>query len=135
MPYLANPVVTVNSVDLTGYCTGATYNYRKDSLESTVFGNTARNFQAGLENNEVTLDLFLSYGVGEVWATLEALLGVSTTITLKPSSGVDSATNPKSILTGAVLFELPVVSATVGELSQISVTFQGGTYSKDTTNP
>ena len=33
--YLSNPVVTVNSVDLTDQCTGATVNINYDQLEAT----------------------------------------------------------------------------------------------------
>jgi hypothetical protein len=54
--YLSNPVVTVNSVDLTDQCTAATFTHRFDQLENTTFGKTARTYQAGLGNHEVTLD-------------------------------------------------------------------------------
>ena len=35
--YLANPVVTVNGVDLTDQCTAATFTYLYDQLENTTF--------------------------------------------------------------------------------------------------
>jgi hypothetical protein len=38
--YLSNPVVTVNSVDLTDQCTAATFTHRFDQLEATSFGDT-----------------------------------------------------------------------------------------------
>lgn len=133
--YLSNPVVTVNSVDLTSLCQGATFTYRKGQLESTAFGQTSRSYVPGLEENEVTLDLYMSYATSETYQTLKSLLGVSTTITIKPTSAVDSATNPKQVLTGCTMFELPTISATLGELSTISVTWVGGSWSEDTTNP
>jgi hypothetical protein len=39
--YLANPVITIGGVDLTGFCTAASVTERFDALEDTVFGMTA----------------------------------------------------------------------------------------------
>ena len=134
--YLANPaLVEINSVDLTDLCTAATYTYQKEALENTAFGQTARPYVAGLENNEITFTFYLAYAAGDVYATLQPLVGTTTTIKIKPSSGNESATNPIQILTGAYLASLPVFSGSVGELSSVDVTFQGGTWSADTTNP
>lgn len=130
--YLSNPVVTVNSVDLSDQCTAATFTHRFDQLESTAFGDTARKYTAGLGNHEVTLSLYMSYAATETYATLSSLVGTTTTVRVQPASPPDSATNPGFILTGAFLAELPVINATMGELSTIDVTFVGGTYSVDT---
>jgi len=131
--YLSNPVVTVNAVDLTDQCTAAVFTQRYDQLENTTFGKTARTFQAGLGNHEVTLTLYNSYDASETFATLENVVGGLVNVIVKPAVGADSATNPGFTLTGALLAELPVVNATMGELSTIDVTFVGGTYSKDVT--
>jgi len=132
--YLANPVVTVNAVDLTDQCTAATFTYRFDQLENTTFGKTNRSYQAGLNNSELTLTLYQSYAASETYATLSALVGTTTTVIVKPASGVDSATNPGFTLTGCYLNEMPVISATMGELSTVDVTFVGGAYTVDTTS-
>jgi hypothetical protein len=131
--YLANPVVTVNSVDLTDQCTAATFTHRFDQLESTAFGDTDRKYVKGLGNHEVTLSLYMSYAASETYATLAALVGTTTTVRVQPTSGTDSATNPAFILTGAFLAELPVINATMSELSTIDITLVGGVYSVDTT--
>jgi len=131
--YLSNPVVTVNSVDLSDQCTAATFTHRYDQLESTAFGDTARKYVAGLGNHEVTLSLYMSYAATETYATLASLVGTTTTVRVQPAAPPDSATNPGFILTGAFLAELPVINATMGELSTVDVTFVGGTYSVDTT--
>jgi hypothetical protein len=131
--YLSNPVVTVNSVDLSDQCTAATFTHRFDQLESTAFGDTARKYVAGLGNHEVTLSLYMSYAATETYATLASLVGTTTTVRVQPAAPPDSATNPGFILTGAFLAELPVINATMGELSTVDVTFVGGTYSVDTT--
>ena len=131
--YLSNPVVTVNSVDLTNQCTAATLTRTVEALDATAFGDTSRKFTGGLQNNELTLTLLMSYAATETYATLKALVGTTTTVTVKPDSAADSATSPKLILTGAFLAELPVLNASMGELSTIDVTFTGGVYSVDTT--
>jgi hypothetical protein len=134
--YLANPAqVLINNVDLTDVCTSVTYTYQKEALENTAFGQTARTFVAGLENNEITLTLFMQYTANDVYATLQPLVGDICAIKIKPSSGNESATNPIQILTGAYLAALPVFNGSVGELSTVDVTFQGGTWSADTTAP
>jgi len=121
--YLSNPVVTVNSVSLTDQCTAATFTHRFDQLENTTFGKTNRSYQAGLNNSEVTLTLYQSYEASETYATLAALVGTTTTITVADSAGGDVFT-----LTGGYLTEMPVINATLGELSTIDITFVGGAY-------
>jgi hypothetical protein len=121
--YLSNPVVTVNSVSLTDQCTAATFTHRFDQLENTTFGKTNRSYQAGLSNSEVTLTLYQSYAATETYATLAALIGTTTTVTVADSAGGDVFT-----LTGAYITEMPVINATLGELSTIDITFVGGAY-------
>jgi len=131
--YLSNPVVTVNSVDLSDQCTAATFTQRYDQLEATAFGDSSRKYVSGLGNHEVTLSLYMSYASTESYATLSNLVGGVTTVIVKPAVGAESATNPGFTLTGALLTELPLINATMGELSTIDVTFVGGTYTADIT--
>jgi hypothetical protein len=131
--YLSNPVVTVNSVDLTDQCTAATFTQRYDQLENTSFGDTSRKYISGLGNHELTLTLYMSYAASETFATLNNVVGGAVNVRVQPAAPPDSATNPGFILTGALLSELPVINATMGELSTIDVTFVGGVFSIDTT--
>lgn len=133
--YLSNPVLTINSVDLTDMCSAATLTYLVEALEDTAFGTNARTYTAGLVNNEVTLTMYASFAATETYATLQPLVGTKTTITLKPTSAVDSATNPKFVLTDCYLESLPVINASLGELSTYEVTFMGGSLTIDTVNP
>lgn len=128
--YLSNPVVTVNSVALTGFCTAATLNRVQESIDTTSFGQTSREYSSGLANNELTMTLFLTYAASETYATLKALVGTRTTVTLKPTSAATSATNPVHTLTGCYLESLPVLNTTVGEMSTIDITFTGGVYTE-----
>ena len=130
--YLSNPGVMVNSVSLTDQCTAATVTNMAEALESTAFGSTSRVFVAGLYNQEITLDLYMSYAASETYATLAALVGTTTTVKVSNTvAGLTtaSATEPRFELVGAYLESLPVINATMGELSTISIIFKGGVLS------
>lgn len=131
--YLSNPVVTVNSVDLSNQCTAAVLTRTVEALEATAFGDTSRKYTGGLQNNELTLTLLMSYAATETYATLKSLVGTTTTVRVQPAAPPDSATNPGLVLTGAYLENLPVMNAQLGALSTIDVTFTGGTFSEDVT--
>jgi hypothetical protein len=126
--YLSNPSLTVNAVDLSDQCTSATLTVKFDALESTAFGGTSRVYTAGLGDHELVCELFMSYAATETYATLAALVGTATTVVMKPTSSAVGATNPSFTLTNTYLEALPVIDATLGELSSISLTFRGGTY-------
>lgn len=128
--YLSNPVVTVNSVALTGWCTAASVNRVQESIDTTSFGSTSREYSSGLANNEVTMSLFLTYGAAEVYSALKALVGTRTTVTIKATSAGNSATNPLHTVTGCYLETLPVLNSTLGEIQQIDIVFTGGAYTE-----
>lgn len=130
--YLSNPSVTINSVDLSDQCTSATVTYTAEALESTAFGDTARKYTSGLQNNEVTVTLYQSYAGSETEATIYTLVGTTTTLVIKPASGAVSATNPSYTLTGAYLESHTPIAASLGELSTVTLTFRGGTLAKAT---
>ena len=130
---LSNPQVKFGSVDLSGWCTSATLTRTVTALNDTVFGNTANTFTAGLEDNELTVTLFLSYETSATYATLAPLVGTKFVVTVKPTTAADSATNPGFILTNTYLESLPVISASLGELQSVDITTMGGVYSVDVT--
>jgi hypothetical protein len=133
--YLSNPVLTINSVDLTDMCTAATLTYLVEALEDTAFGTNSRSYTAGLVNNEVTLTMYASFAATETYATLFNLVGQKTNVTLTPTSSAESVTNPKFILTGCYLESLPVINASLGTLSTYDIVFQGGALTLDVTAP
>jgi hypothetical protein len=134
--YLSNPKVTVGGNDLSDQCTAATFTIAYDALESTAFGDSSRKFTSGLGNHSVTLTFYASFATSETWAVLSQFVGNDTaTIVVKPNANaVDSATNPGLTLTGAFLPSLPIATS-LGELGTVDVTFQGGVFTTDTTNP
>jgi hypothetical protein len=130
--YLSNPTVTVNSVALTGFATAATLTRTNTAQDTTVFGNTARVYSATIEDNELTVSLYMTYGASETYTTLATLVGTATTVVVKPTSSETSATNPAFTLTNTYLESLPVINATLGEIQSIDITFKGGTYTAAT---
>lgn len=131
--YLSNPALTINSVDLSDQCTSATLTYTNEAQESTAFGDTARKYTSGLQNNEMTVTLYQSYVATETEATIYSLVGTTTTITVSPTAAglvTPSATAPKYTLTGAYLESHTPIAASLGELSTITLTFRGGTLAK-----
>lgn len=58
--YLSNPTVTVNSVALTGFATAATLERTNTAQDTTVFGQTARVYSSTIEDNTLTMTLFMS---------------------------------------------------------------------------
>ena len=132
--YLSNPSLTINAVDLQDQCTSATVNYVLEHLETTSFGDTARKYGAStvtsLQNNSIEVELYQSYAASETEATIYGLVGIQTTLVLKPTSAAVGATNPSYTLTGAYLSAHTPINASLGELSTITLTFTGGVLTK-----
>ena len=133
--YLSNPSVTINSVDLQDQCTSAVINYVLEQLETTSFGDTARKFGGStvtsLQNNTVEIELYQSYAASETESTIFGLVGINTTIVIKPTSAAVSATNPSYTISGYLSSHTPI-NASLGELSTISLVFAGGALTKAT---
>ena len=127
--YLSNPVVTINAVDLTDQVTSAVFTRVIEALESTAFGSSSRVYTSGLANNSLTVTLYNSYATTEVYDTLKALVGTQLIVTVKPTAGSTSATNPIHKLENTYLETLPLVNGQLGALDTIDITFTGGVYS------
>ena len=136
--YLSNPKVMCGTaigsiVDITDDVVSATLTVTAEALEDTSFGQTSRTMTAGLFSNSLTLTVFASYASSQTYAILSPLLGTKCTVKVNPTSAADGATNPGFILTDTYLASIPVINASLGELSQWDIEFQGGVYSVDTT--
>jgi hypothetical protein len=127
--YLSNPVVTINSVDLTDQTSSAVLTRVIEALESTAFGSSSRVYTSGLSSNTLTVTLYNSYAVTETYATLSGLVGTQFVVTIKPTSAATSATNPIHTLTGTYLETLPLINGQLGALDTIDISFAGGVYS------
>jgi uncharacterized membrane protein len=138
--YLTNPTVTFlpatggSVFDATSVTSSASISVGYDSLESTSFGDVAHYFVKGLEQCEVTLTCYASYGASSVEAALTEALGSGTSvITISPAGASESASNPEYTVTNAFLASFQPINGSYGELSMIEVTFTGGTFARDIT--
>jgi hypothetical protein len=126
---LTDASITINSVALSSKANSVTVNYEIDAVEATAFG-TNHIFTGGLQNNSVEIALMQDFAASQTEATIYPLVGTTTTLVIKPTSGVVGATNPSYTITGAFLASHTPVAGGVGELAMTTLTFQGGTIVK-----
>ncbi len=134
--FLSNATVAIGAVDVSDQCQSVTLTTGFDQLETTAMGSSGRSYTKGLQSVDVTLTMFNSYGTGEIEATLWDVVGDdAVTLVISPSGTTESASNPEYTITGAFLANFTPIASTVGELSMVNVTFTGGTFARDITNP
>jgi len=132
--FLSNATVLIGAVDVSDQCRSVTLTVGYDSLETTAMGSNGRTYTKGLESVEVTLEMFNSYGTGEIEATLFDVVGDgNTTLVISPSGSSESATNPEYTITNAMMSSFTPLISSVGDLSVVNVTFTGGTFARDIT--
>jgi hypothetical protein len=127
--------VKVNTVDLTAYVTNVEVVQAVDSVESTAMSTSATNghtFVGGIQNNTMTITFNQDFAASKVHATLKGLVGVATTVVVRPTSAVAAAgTNPDFTLTGALMSEYRPVMGAVGDLATVgAISFAGGLYTE-----
>jgi hypothetical protein len=121
--YLSNGVVlTVNAVDLSNLVSSVTINRSFDELEVTAMGDSGHKFVKGLEASSITVDFFNDEATAKTLQTLNSLWGTSTTVTVKQTSAIASATNPLYTMTCLVNNTTPI-NGDVASLSTQSVTW------------
>ena len=129
---LTDVSVSINSVELNTLSTSVTINYEKEAVEVTAFGDSWRKFTGGLGNVTCDVELQQDFAATKTEATVYPLVGTTTTLVFKPTSGAVSATNPSYTIAGAYLASHTPINGAVGELSTTSLSFQGGTLTKAT---
>lgn len=138
--FLSNATINVTgsggAVDLSDQASSCTITVGKRALDSTAMGDTGERKTAGLMFWECSVDLYLSYGAGEVEATLYDLLNNgSFTMVVSPSGTTESASNPEYTLSNGFLESFTPIASTVGELAVVSFTATGGAWSRDIVSP
>jgi len=133
--YLSNPALTINAINCSDQATSAVLTQVTQPQNSSAFGSTDSFYVTGMTDHTFEVELFMSYAASETYATLAALVGTQTTVTISPTAAglaTPTATAPKFTLTNCYLAELPLIDATLGELSTITLTFTGGTLTTAT---
>ena len=141
--FLGNATINVlsnaggaTSVDLSDQASSCQITVGKRSLSSTAFGDTGERQTGGLMFWEATIELFLSYGTGEVEATIYDIVNSGGfTLTVSPSGTTESASNPEYVLSNGFVESFQPIMSTVGELSVLSFSASGGSWVRDITAP
>ena len=129
---LTDASITVNAVSLGNRANSVELTYEVDSVEVTAFGDTGHKFTGGLQNVSCTIQFMQDFAAANVEATIYPLVGTTTTVVIKPTSGAVSSTNPSYTLSNTFLASHQPVAASVGELAMTSLTFTGGSLAKAT---
>lgn len=124
-----------SAFDLSDHCDSVTIEYKKDTPETTAMGTSGyRSRIPGLKDWTITLNLQQDFAAGAVDAALYAGFMATTnpTITIKPTSGAPSATNPSYSGTCIVPSYSPVAGK-VGDVAVMQVSLVGsGTLARAT---
>jgi hypothetical protein len=102
---LTDAVITINSVDLSDHIASITLSTSEDVIDTSGFSSTiaaGRTRVSGLADNSVTLEFHQDFATSSVEQTIYPLLGTTTTVVVKPTSAVQSATNPSYTFTALV---------------------------------
>lgn len=119
---LVNPVLTINSVDMTAYIAECSLDISVDELDDTNFGDTAKSRIGGLKDGSVKFKFNQDFTVGTVDNIMWALLGTVVTFAVKAATGTVTTSNPN--YTGSFLMtSWSPVNGSVGDLATVDVTF------------
>ena len=127
---LTQPYFEIDSNDFSDQCTSASIAYEIEALESTSFADSARNYTAGLQNNEITATLMISYGASEVEDILQGLIGTTFNTVVGATGSSPAADNPVYTLTGGYLASFTPINGDFGTLSTVDITIQGGALTR-----
>ena len=124
--------VVVNAVDLSDHVRQVTLNYSAELQDDTAMGDDTRSRIGGLKDWSMEVEFNQDFAASEVDVTLFGLVGTTFTVTLKPTSGAVSATNPSYSGTG-ILESYPPMGGSVGDIATTSITIQAaGTLTRAT---
>lgn len=132
---LTDALITVNAVNFSTFCKKVTLDVQIADLDTTTFGGgTWKSRIGGLLEGTVTLDLLQSFAASNVDATLWPLLiaGAVFTVSVKPTSAANSATNPQ-FSGSCLLTKYSPLDGGVGDLTGTTITLPtSGTWARAT---
>lgn len=119
--------ISLNGTALGNSIAAVTVSETAAEVETTSFGSGGYVQRvSGLKDASVSLDFHQDFGAGGVHEIVKPLLGGYATVTVVPTAGSVSPTNP-SITVSALVTEYSAVDASVGDLATFSVTWPLGT--------
>lgn len=132
---IKNPIVTVNSVDISDHCSQATIETSFDDVDFTAFGSIYKKIGQGLGDATITLSVFQDFAAGSIDATLWPLSqsGAAFPVTVKPTNAAVSATNPRFDMTGVLLTYNPL-DGSIGDAAATDVSIRNAAQTGLTRN-
>ena len=114
--------VTINSVDLSDHVESVNLDRGAEANDDTAMGDTTRSSKGGLKTWSGSLTFYQDYASSSVDDTLDALVGSTTTVVFKPTSGSVSSTNP-SFTGTALITGYTGIQGSVGDIAKASLEF------------
>ena len=114
--------ITVGTAVLSTSIAAVTLDITTDEIEVTSFGDSYRKRIGGLKDASVSLDFHQDFGAGAVDALLFPLMGGTVAITIAPTSGTITASNPLYSF-DALVTQYQPFSGSIGDLATFSVTW------------
>ena len=141
--FLGNATINVlsnaggaTSVDLSDQASSCQITVGRREQTITAMGDAGEKFAPGLQFWEASIELYLSYGAGEVEATIYDIVNSGGfTLTVSPSGTTESASNPEYVLSNGFVESFTPIMSTVGEISVLSFSAKGGAWARDITSP
>lgn len=118
--------VSATNYDLSDHVASVTLEGTKDTPEATAMGSDWRTRIDGLKDWTASLNLHQDFAAGDVDAAIYAAYSASSgvSLTIKPTSGTVSATNP-SFSGSCIVPSYAPLSGSVGDISSMTVNIQG----------
>ena len=120
--YAQDYKVTIGTAVLSTSIASVTLDITTDEIEVTSFGDSYRKRIGGLKDASVSLDFHQDFGAGAVDALLFPLMGGTVAITIAPTSGTITASNPLYSFSALVTQYQPFAGS-IGDLATFSVTW------------
>jgi hypothetical protein len=114
--------VTINGGTVSSSLASVELPIEIDEQETTAFGSQWRTRISGLKSGSITLEFHQDFAAGALDSILWPLLGTNATVTVIPTSGTVTASNPSYTGTFLVTSYTPFAS-TVGDLATVGITW------------
>lgn len=121
---LIQPVITMGGDDLTSFFREMSLEIDVDLQPSTIFGVQWLTFTAGQKTWVMTFDFIQDFDSAAFDEIMWGLLGVETTVAVRPKFAVPSLSNPQ-YGGQAILESYPPFGTAVGELVDGFITMRG----------
>ena len=133
---LTDVVVTIAGTTISDHVASVTLTTDVNEVATTAFGDTAVTRVGGLKDNSIQLEIMQDFAVSpsnSIEAVVYPLIGTVAAMTVKPTSGAISTSNPEYQFNALITSWSPVAGA-VGDLATVSVTWPiSGAITKDVT--